>query len=135
MAELLEQHFLYTGKVKIVQTHQLRLLVLSGAEVRVREARVRKRVREVPSMQAAKKRVKLVRQMVKRVGSPEAVVGKIVLQFWQEVGASMLACLSPRNFTSSRKLKKPRRLFVPPTIFQEVERPMLNAMATGRGLR
>jgi hypothetical protein len=86
-------------------------------------------------MQAAKKRVKLVRQMVKRVGSPEAVVGKIVLQFWQEVGASMLACLSPRNFTSSRKLKKPRRLFVPPTIFQEVERPMLNAMATGRGLR
>ena len=77
------------------------------------------------------KRIKLVTGIVKKVKAPLKLLSQLVLQFWMEVGKAIYGCLSPSNYVNTRKEKKPRRVFIyiPPTLYKSIVRPMLDKMA------
>ena len=79
---------------------------------------------------ATRDRIKLARSVVSAGSCADKIVLQIVLQFWGEVGRAMYGCLSPRNYTNAQKQKIPRRIYIPPVIFQKAVHPMLRRVVT-----
>ena len=72
---------------------------------------------------ATRDRIKLARSVVSAGPCADKIVLQIFLQFWGEVGRAMYGCLSPRNYTNAQKQKIPRRIYIPPVIFQKAIHP------------
>jgi hypothetical protein len=110
----------YHGKIKyIVVTPQIHrdIECTIGVQGAVAPVTSKKKKQQLSLRAEGQKRIKLVTGIVKKVKAPLKLLSQLVLQFWMEVGKAIFGCLSPRNYVNTRKEKKPRRVFIPPTLY------------------